>query len=582
MKHLLLSILAVATSLHGQTLTNVPTITGANVVTASDKVLLLDASTGQMSKVTFSELVNVPSLFGNVSATELGYLDGVTSSVQTQLDAKSPLAGSSSITTIGTLASGTVPVARITGLGTAATASATDFAKYRKYISGPNTGMRAFRSRLDRGMTAACLFVGDSTTSTWANLFTDALVARYPNHRVEYRLSNTSGTAATTTIKQAGTGRQYWRNPVGVTNSVYCGSPNFRTTLTGRYLSVEVEAAPNSDASLTSGSPTSGLGLCNAGSSIGLMFFSMSSSRKLEFYYYDADGFRSLVSTVACPALVVGTYVRYRVKLDTANGANRTADFHYSTDRGATWTFVQTVTAAKATNSDVVSNAASFGLGISNGQRTPGYNFSFAQCGVGANYEPILPERIDVFSVTSGAVANTMMLEGSPTCYVDVVGVNGASLRTDGWFITTLPTYAWDLVRDRNHDFCAINTSHNDVALLGYYLGIQMDALKTTISSRVPSAGGGPQFLHLTQNPETIDYYAALAASHNSRQGDIMTYSARKGCPVVDVYQAFLEDGRAVEDVLVSGVDGVHPTTAGYTLIKDTFWNSCFLDGTTE
>ena len=43
----------------------------------------------------------------NVSDTEIGYLDGVTSAIQTQIDGKSPTAGSSSITTLGTVTTGT-------------------------------------------------------------------------------------------------------------------------------------------------------------------------------------------------------------------------------------------------------------------------------------------------------------------------------------------------------------------------------------------------------------------------------------------------------------------------------------------
>ena len=46
-------------------------------------------------------------LVSGVSDTEIGYLDGVTSAIQTQLDGKSPTAGSSSITTLGTVTTGT-------------------------------------------------------------------------------------------------------------------------------------------------------------------------------------------------------------------------------------------------------------------------------------------------------------------------------------------------------------------------------------------------------------------------------------------------------------------------------------------
>lgn len=41
------------------------------------------------------------------TVTELNYVDGVTSAIQTQIDGKSPIAGSGSITTVGTITSGT-------------------------------------------------------------------------------------------------------------------------------------------------------------------------------------------------------------------------------------------------------------------------------------------------------------------------------------------------------------------------------------------------------------------------------------------------------------------------------------------
>ena len=62
---------------------------------------------------TWGELLNgnwddLDALLGGVSATEFGYLDGVTSAIQTQLDAKAPTA---SPTFTGTA---TIPTAAIT------------------------------------------------------------------------------------------------------------------------------------------------------------------------------------------------------------------------------------------------------------------------------------------------------------------------------------------------------------------------------------------------------------------------------------------------------------------------------------
>jgi hypothetical protein len=71
------------------------TITSSNL-TAS-RALVSDAS----GKVSVSA----------VTSTELGFVDGVTSAIQTQLNGKSPLAGSTSITTVGTVTTVTSPTA---------------------------------------------------------------------------------------------------------------------------------------------------------------------------------------------------------------------------------------------------------------------------------------------------------------------------------------------------------------------------------------------------------------------------------------------------------------------------------------
>ena len=58
----------------------------------------------------FSEIYNALGTGSAITlaptVTELNYVDGVTSAIQTQLDAKSPTAGSSSVTTLGTIATG--------------------------------------------------------------------------------------------------------------------------------------------------------------------------------------------------------------------------------------------------------------------------------------------------------------------------------------------------------------------------------------------------------------------------------------------------------------------------------------------
>ena len=66
-------------------------IAGSAVDAAADSIPIVDGSVTSGAAVkllSINELVDVPSLFGDVSKTELGYLDGVTSSIQTQLSGK--------------------------------------------------------------------------------------------------------------------------------------------------------------------------------------------------------------------------------------------------------------------------------------------------------------------------------------------------------------------------------------------------------------------------------------------------------------------------------------------------------------
>ena len=72
------------TDIDASTLTS--TDIDASTLTSTD----IDASTIDTSTLTVSTSATLPSStsIGNVSSTEIGYLDGVTSSVQTQLDSK--------------------------------------------------------------------------------------------------------------------------------------------------------------------------------------------------------------------------------------------------------------------------------------------------------------------------------------------------------------------------------------------------------------------------------------------------------------------------------------------------------------
>lgn len=172
---LLLACLAPA-----QNLKTLTPITGANVVPGTDYIPMIDVSADGLKGLTIDELWK--SLGGtNVSPTELGYLDGVTSSIQTQLDAKISSAGTAAaVTSIGNLtgvitstnrataiADGALSIAKTSGLQSALDAKITRaqtnirLLKYKKALAKLRSGDK-------ENLRVIC--IGDSTTSGYGSV----------------------------------------------------------------------------------------------------------------------------------------------------------------------------------------------------------------------------------------------------------------------------------------------------------------------------------------------------------------------------------------------------------------------------
>ena len=107
-------------------------ITGSAVDAAADVIGIVDTSAGTAGskKILLSQFVDIPSFFGSVSKTELLYLDGVTSAIQTQLNSKAPLASptftgtvnADDITVAGTVTTANMDATFVTGNGSGLTA----------------------------------------------------------------------------------------------------------------------------------------------------------------------------------------------------------------------------------------------------------------------------------------------------------------------------------------------------------------------------------------------------------------------------------------------------------------------------
>jgi len=72
----------------------------------------------------------------------------------------------------------------------------------------------------------------------------------------------------------------------------------------------------------------------------------------------------------------------------------------------------------------------------------------------------------------------------------------------------------------------------------------------------------------VTQNPRVSP--ANYIREHAARTAEWALWAHRNRLPLIDVYRAFVEDGRAISGTLVSGSDGIHPVADGSQLWRDT------------
>ena len=123
----------------------------------------LDAK-APLASPTFTGTVVLPSTtsIGNVSATEIGYVDGVTSAIQTQLDAKAPLAGPTF--------TGTVVLPSTTSIGSV---SATELG----YLDGVTSAIQTQINALSSG--SGWQYVSTQTASSSSSITFTGLSSNY-------------------------------------------------------------------------------------------------------------------------------------------------------------------------------------------------------------------------------------------------------------------------------------------------------------------------------------------------------------------------------------------------------------------
>jgi len=446
----------------------------------------------------------------------------------------------------------------------------------QKYHTGPTDALHNFRVRADRGEDVAAGFVGDSLFFASNGLptnFAADMAVRYPTHRVElFQAASNMQSITRTVVSEGPSGRRYRGFAASTTIGGTMGLNMARADMDGA-AAVEFEGEISLAAGSLNGSgwPNVGQWIVGQGTTGNRNAFYLNPTGVLGVLVTKTGGASttSLQSSATVPAMTADVPVRYRVYFVANNGSNATANFYYSTDLGVTWTEVGTQRTAAAA-SVARDGSSAYWIGTPFGQAT-GLEFKIyhAQVRIGTTRDPILPERISLWSVDDGQTSGTPSLGGSPTIYIDQAAQNGATLKTNGFFTGAgagdFPTEAYRCWTDHKPEFVVIRSSHNDTGVSPADWETYMDSAVTAVLARYAY---DPPILQMTQNPEsTSGSGAELAAQHNRRQGDIVTYALKKGRGCVDIYKAFVDANNAS---YISG-DGVHPSSGGYAFEASTF-----------
>jgi hypothetical protein len=171
------------------------------------------------------DLANASTALSAVTATELAYVDGVTSAIQTQIDARATLTGTqtltnktltapviSSITNTGTI---TLPTSTDTLVGRATTDTLTN-----KTLTSPTINTATFKDAIVRGLEEDVNVVASAATGT-INIDVDTASIWYytsnatANHTLNIRYS--SGVSLNTALAVGDSITVVWMNTNGTT-----------------------------------------------------------------------------------------------------------------------------------------------------------------------------------------------------------------------------------------------------------------------------------------------------------------------------------------------------------------------------
>lgn len=273
------------------------------------------------------------------------------------------------------------------------------------------------------------------------------------------------------------------------------------------------------------------------------------------------------ISTVAVNTIAsVNVPIWIRATLEIVPGTGFTVKFYTSTD-GVTWAQLgANVTGGSGTTTAMhpAVDGAYFEIGAAGWQPTgsplTGAKIYEVQIRDGVNGPMIAPAAIEEWE-RYGDSATTYV--GAPTVYLLNASRSGSAM-----------SYHTDAARLKketpNYGQVAVvfNDGHNEGGASGSTWMPPFEAWVAAVKGRLPNAAVNV----IGQNPHRSGWVneAAYGAEHVRRIFELSAASSRLGWGFIDIYQAYLDDPRGINTLVV--VDDIHPTAIpnGYALSGDT------------
>lgn len=249
------------------------------------------------------------------------------------------------------------------------------------------------------------------------------------------------------------------------------------------------------------------------------------------------------------------TAIWIRVTLDVDNGASGHAIKFYTSTDGSTYTqFGSTTTRAGTTS---VYNVTGHPMEI-------GCRASTVDPFSGSIYEVHVLSGLDGYMVAPALPEHwrgTGTTSPEPTGSPILTFVNGSHTGADLAFLDG-GVVLENMTPDYGQIVVFVSDGHNEVNKHGPAFYSTMSTYLTSIRARLTAV----PIIGLTQNPKISP--ATMTQAQAARRVNYMAWEYALGWTVIDTYGAFLDDGRALSD-LVSSSDGIHPTSAGSVVWKN-------------